>query len=1424
LSLDFRGPSGAAANAVLWLRNGGGKSSLLNLFYSTFTPQTKHFLGKRSPDGRSRQLGDYVQSRDLACVVSEWDMAASPTQPSDIRIIGQVMCWKDAVQTSHDETRLERCFFTFRNGGEIGFESVPVFGLTASPSRSLDQFRNWLNWLKGEHRALEPESRTQSQKGDWQRVLRDIGFDDELFEYQLIMNGREGGADELFRVRSADEFIQLFLEIAYPPQHANETARTLAGVREKLTRLPLHQLEERFVLGLIGALQPLEGAVREQENAATALAARRRDNFLLHAAIKHSLETLGARLKIAQEEIDAIEGEEEECKKRKYRLQEYRLNYEYLVNELAFTEAEKEHEDALWEQTAAQGEYTLALAAESLESLKQQEQHLAGLRAAHEELLNKQQPELEELGRSGAAYAAALDALHITAMEALKTAQSSQSDFEANKKRVEGELSTAVAAKSKAETELGSVDERLRRRDQQRANLRSGNWVEDREKASVAEKRWKEEQTRREELAQKHEADAAEYERQAGEARNAAESATATSKSHETKAAEFKGRLDYGGAEATALQANAHLRDAASSDTVDLEFSSLPQLLRQKEQLCLNRIITTRLDAMDDERAAKYQEAEHLLPPSLDVDRALAWLKTQKVLTAMPAYRFLSQNERDHTAATRRIRQDPARYSGIMVNNPDEFRNLRGQNLAIPGLRHPVAITLTGFAKADSALPDTLVLMPESAGAFNQAAASAAQDAIRQRLQQAEQSFHALEGERRAISEIHKRLTDFQSEFGGGGLARLEMEYLQKNEAALEAKRQAGQHRERAATCQASATGLRDEATNIRKNLPDLAAGLQKLAGYISEYERHEETWTSRRGELLQQIESLSRQMDELERAKAGFERDLTNAVTTVAERRSRLAELEKERAAIQHVRHTEPHEHVAIDIDSARARYQTLLAAFEKRYGNDALSGQITEAERVRKEREGQCVKQRGSLEPEEILRFLEGGNIAGRKSQADERRVQAHAHVNNAAVALEKARTARKPRAHKQGFGLPPGATKPETSKEARIKETKFTAAIALADAKLLKFQQRLTDKRAESGRMETNIAARRPLLDLLAGHIEQSSGIQPALPDEEDEVLKLATEAKQASEQLGKTHQLTIEKVNQLFDALLAIPRHEDFSKLSPPVREKLSSLPKTELLARCGELKAGYEERQKVLRDEIESFSKDKEIVVQELYNVAREAISLLSQAERASVMPETMSGWAGQAFLRIRTPPALDPVACRERLGMLVDRKVQENAIPDGHELAFIAAREIAAPFKVTLLKPELVLSPNRHDIVEFGNFSDGERLTAAILLYVSLAQLRRRSREGDRRSHEAGILVLDNPFGKASLRDFVEIQMRVASQMGVQLVYATGINDLGALEVFPRIIRLRNTHRDRRSGDKMVTQDENTSQPPIEVATANLRL
>jgi hypothetical protein len=132
----------------------------------------------------------------------------------------------------------------------------------------------------------------------------------------------------------------------------------------------------------------------------------------------------------------------------------------------------------------------------------------------------------------------------------------------------------------------------------------------------------------------------------------------------------------------------------------------------------------------------------------------------------------------------------------------------------------------------------------------------------------------------------------------------------------------------------------------------------------------------------------------------------------------------------------------------------------------------------------------------------------------------------------------------------------------------------------------------------------------------------------------------------------------------------------------------------------------------------------------------------------------------------------------------------------------------ARGFDVRILKPDTTLRPDPVPITAMISFSRGQQLTAAILLYCTLVQLRARSRGRAQGMQDAGVLILDNPIGTCSNVSLLELQRTIASKMRVQLIYATGVDDLEALATLPNLIRLRNVHRDRRTGDNHVTHIE----------------
>ena len=93
-------------------------------------------------------------------------------------------------------------------------------------------------------------------------------------------------------------------------------------------------------------------------------------------------------------------------------------------------------------------------------------------------------------------------------------------------------------------------------------------------------------------------------------------------------------------------------------------------------------------------------------------------------------------------------------------------------------------------------------------------------------------------------------------------------------------------------------------------------------------------------------------------------------------------------------------------------------------------------------------------------------------------------------------------------------------------------------------------------------------------------------------------------------------------------------------------------------------------------------------------------------------------------------------------------------------------------------------------------WSDGEKITAVILLYCTMVQLRALSTGGkstdpsERRALSNGMLFLDNPFGEANSLTFVNMQLTMARALNIQLVYTASGSHKHLMARFARVIRL----------------------------------
>jgi hypothetical protein len=314
---------------------------------------------------------------------------------------------------------------------------------------------------------------------------------------------------------------------------------------------------------------------------------------------------------------------------------------------------------------------------------------------------------------------------------------------------------------------------------------------------------------------------------------------------------------------------------------------------------------------------------------------------------------------------------------------------------------------------------------------------------------------------------------------------------------------------------------------------------------------------------------------------------------------------------------------------------------------------------------------------------------------------------------------------------------------------------------------------------------------------------------VPDQDEQVFdNLRTRTTTTAKQLAVVEQALTDAFDKYIHPLVFLPEYDRFRI---PFRDRLRLLQRDDFVAKAAEQIQAIETQVQTCQNELNSEEQERRTIVDKLDGIARRATALLAQAETVSTMPDSIVAWAQQPFLRGNVPKKNDPTERQVLLRQAIERWFEAGEIPSGHKLTYECLLAVCGTksISIRILKPEYHLSPVPRDITELAKFSDGEKLTAAILLYCVLVRLR--ARQKVRAQHflakDSGMLLLDNPFGKATLAEFVDLQLRMARLMGVQLVYATAINDFAALKHFPHYIRLRNSSRGKSSNDYHVTPD-----------------
>ncbi|GAA3532424.1 hypothetical protein GCM10022222_14630 [Amycolatopsis ultiminotia] len=1394
-----RRPSPAS---VLFLENGGGKSVLIKLIFSVMLPGRRQVVGTTS----TKVLEKFVTAKDVAHVVLEWLHVETGRRV----ITGKVSEWRGHV-TSADAENLVDSWYCFRPTAELGLETLPL-----TEEGRLLTVSGFHDRIAGAAMA-EPELELfwTRRHHEWTGRLDLLGLDTELFRYQRAMNAGEGEAADAFSFSTDDAFVEFLLRAVLSEDEPKDLAEVVSTYANNLSQRGDLMAEKEFVEGALELLGPLS----EEEGVAAAsrrIAESARTDLAELAGRIHARDELeNARLSGLDDHVEEVKTAEKLAEGDHRRLTAGVTELRRLVAVLRLEEAQTERERVDAELTEAKTQAEAWRETATVLNRLNAARKAKDLRELVGNREEKAKPALAARDAAATALARGLFALGRDAQRQADKAEAHADALraEAEKAQTERDEAANLAAGRRAEARgLSARIAELREEISTAVRgglLTAGADVAEASRAARAEAETAAaESVRREQELDRVGEDVQAVQRSVNEAHQLAGS----TQDRLARAAED---LERAHRRTDALAAEPRLMELLGADEVHPE-SDLPVLLQrlraasaavEKEQTAL------RMEESADERALAALGSGGLLPPPEDVQAALEALE-QAGITAWSGWRYLSKLDsvrRDEVLA-----RTPQLVAGVLLNDVSQVP--RAREVLSAGRLLPSAVIAVGTTEAfqSADLPSAAgveFLVPPNPAMYDEEAADTEREAVAQRHAERQRRLEQLSAALSADGALTWKLTTWREDYPAGAIATL-AEQAESARAARETAQTA------LAQAEAEFARLTEKVTSLRERVPELRTSAAEG-----------EEKARRLGELATRAARVTEWTEEVERATEVAERAETTA-SDAAARAARLREQagEEQRTADGHRRTAttaraelaevpgaaelpEDTEAPTEPVDALRRTFASASEAYAKVEVGSDLRAELEQAESAEAAASSalEALDEQVRHRAAELLEMPDGSDASARVAALararrvvdalEDERTEAIGQVSTRRAELDvlplqanASGPAERPRDIEHGLELIDAASL-EVSAAARqweeLQERRAAAEATLDSAKA---------SASGFGLLSESLAHLRPEepAEAYDGDIEAARAKHTRL----NTVLSEAQAAADAGDK----------RVRAAADQLAQYATEKRFEKLSTPVRQQVVSVKRDQLPAHAAEWAEALRPRLRTLTDDLAQIDRHRGGIITRLQGMVEGALRTLRSAQRVSRLPDGLGDWSGQEFLRIRFGE-LEDHALAEKLGEVVD-EAAAGKTADGRDVKrdglslVLRGVQAAAPkgFRVDMLKPDSVLRTERQRVSEIRDvFSGGQQLTAAIILYCTLAALRANNR-GKARNRHSGVLFLDNPIGRASAGYLLELQRAVAEALGVQLIYTTGLFDAGALAEFPLIVRLRND-ADLRAGRKYLSVD-----------------
>lgn len=748
---------------------------------------------------------------------------------------------------------------------------------------------------------------------------------------------------------------------------------------------------------------------------------------------------------------------------------------------------------------------------------------------------------------------------------------------------------------------------------------------------------------------------------------------------------------------------------------------------------------------------------------------------------------------------------DPARFAGVAVPNRNALELARRELQSRPPLSRPVTVALAGDLPGDTP-GDRFVLPVDEPAAYDRAAAKDMQRRIEDDLTGIAEAINEEQERIRRLESTIRDLDAWRERFGGGRLDSARRE-IERKEARIEDIRgEMNALSQRVEDDGRNARACRDRAREKDERAHACSERAHRAREHHESWESQVEEWRVVRLRHEQSARSGEQHAKDKEAERDARTREAHDREGKAREAAEQAANIEREAGDIAY---TKPGGRASDNLDGLRRDYkrnlETLKSLEEERV--DRLRGQKDEIDRALAEKEERFEK--------------EFGDLGGPEVEAEAARDGVRDAVAAADVALETARRKasgargdadsadREYRSEKERRA---GEVRPEPLADMRMLEPEKIGSVAeRAEQTILEQQSRNAREAGAASRVSEEAERNERTAKECQGWVATLGGVldhasrspeRMDLPRGEE----LGALVAEAVSGLGRARDASNEadkSVYQSYDEIRKFTSSDIFRQLDSE-REVAAHLKANDALAAAANARrtAGLiDDRLKTIEHDLSRLDDDLQAVVAELERLLNTALHIVRRMIRDGRIPDHVPRFGGQPVFRMSAD--LSRVAGAQRKEILrsyVTDLAEAARVPEtGQDVAaeLVDRMTVAlgrGTLGIRLLKPKGE-GDTEHMPIDRVTVSGGELLTAAMMIYLVLARLRADSMHGS--AGEAGILIMDNPLGKANKALLLKTQIGLADAMGIQLFYTTGVQDTSALAEFENIVRLRRNSQSR---------------------------